>query len=72
MEKRWAIIKGGYVIQVVIWDDVANPEWVYPEEHDTIVHDASEYTSIGDWYEASEAVFYRPLSTPPDMPKELQ
>lgn len=26
------------------------------------------YAGIGDWYEASEGVLYRPLTTPPDSP----
>lgn len=72
MEKHWAVIRGGYVIQVVLWDDQANPDWSYQEPHDTIVHDPEARAGIGDWYEATEGIFYRPLSAPPDLPLELQ
>jgi hypothetical protein len=36
------------------------------------MEDTDFKAGIGDWYEASEGIFYRPLSTPPDVPEELQ
>jgi hypothetical protein len=33
-----------------------------------MVPDPDAVITIGDWYEASEGIFYRPLTTPPDYP----
>ena len=63
---RWAVIKSNYVIDVVVWDGVT--PWQYPGEHDSLIEENTENVGYGDWYESSEGVFYRPLSTPPDFP----
>jgi hypothetical protein len=63
---KWFIIKDNYIINHVEWDGIT--PYVYPYPHDTIIQDIDELGSIGDWYEASENIFYRPLSTPPDFP----
>jgi hypothetical protein len=68
--KYWLIIKDNYVINKVTWDGVT--PWTYPMPHDSIMEDTDFNAGIGDWYEASEGIFYRPLSTPPDVPEELQ
>lgn len=69
---RWSVIKDGYVIDIVLWDDTANPDWQYPHPHDYLVHDEHERVMKGDWYQEDEDLFYRPLGTPPDLPSELQ
>lgn len=44
----------------------------YPHAHDWIFEDVECYTHIGDWYEESEQLFYRPVNgVPPDVPTEL-
>lgn len=63
---RWLILKSNYVIDVVIWDGVT--PWQYPGQYDIMMQDTSYSIGIGDWYETSEGVFYRPLSIPPDYP----
>jgi hypothetical protein len=67
--KYWLIIKDNYVINKVTWDGVT--PWTYPMPHDSIMEDTDFNAGIGDWYEATEGIFYRPLSTPPDVPEEL-
>jgi hypothetical protein len=69
MERYWVILKGGYVIDKVIWDGETN--WTYPFSHDSIIEDIENNVSIGDWWEEEEGIFYRPLSIPPDYPNEL-
>lgn len=65
MDKRyWLVIKDNYVIDYVIWDGIT--PYTYPLPHDSIKEDIDGHAGIGDWYEASEDIFYRPLSTPPD------
>ena len=71
MEKQWAIIRGGYVVDVVLWDQENAPAWVYPGQHDAIVESPNDRVMIGDWYEADEGIFYRPITAPPDLPAEL-
>ena len=67
---RIAIIKGGYVINVV---EVEQAEgYTYPNSHDATVIHHRENVGIGDWYATNEDVFYRPLSTPNDLPEELK
>ena len=67
MEKRyWFIIKSNYVIDYVVWDGVT--PWTYPYPYDLIKEDLNPGPGVGDWYEASEDIFYRPLTTPPDYP----
>jgi hypothetical protein len=63
---RWAIIKSNYVIDIIIWD--GNTPYQYPGDHDLMIEDTTEIVGYGDWYEASEGIFYSPLSTPPDFP----
>jgi hypothetical protein len=66
MNKKWAILKSNYVIDVIMWDGVTL--YTHPFPYDTMVEDTEYTVGLGDWYEASEGVFYRPLSTPPDFP----
>jgi hypothetical protein len=64
----YAILKSGYVINRIIADETP----IYPHPHDWIFEDAEGYTHIGDWYEESEGLFYRPVNgIPPDVPSEL-
>jgi hypothetical protein len=63
---RWAVIKSNYVIDVVVWDGVT--PWQYPGSYDLLIEENTENVGYGDWYEASEEIFYRPLTTPPDFP----
>lgn len=67
--KLWLIIRQNYVINKVVWD--GETPWTYPAPHDLILEDKDGNAGIGDWYEATEGIFYRPLSTPPDVPAEL-
>ncbi len=66
--KGWIIIKNNYVIDCVAWDGVT--DFTYPFPHDTMLEATGDYAYAGrgDWYEASEDIFYRPLITPPDSP----
>jgi len=64
--KRWAVIKSNYVINIVMWDGVTS--WQYPGDYDYMIEENTENVGYGDWYEAPEGVFYRPLSSPPDFP----
>jgi len=60
-----AIIKDNYVVARVM----AEPGYVYPHPHDFMLEDVGECIYIGDWYEASEGIFYRPINgVPPDYP----
>jgi hypothetical protein len=69
---RYAVIKSGYVLNVVEWDPVAAPDWTYPFTHDSLVLDANGNAGIGDWYKAAQGIFYRPINAqPPDWPQEL-
>lgn len=70
MEQRYAIVKDNYVVNVVMWDTAATPDWVYPHPHDSVVLDTNENVGIGDWYEVAEGIFYRPLSDHPDRSQE--
>ena len=70
MNRYWAIIKGGYVIARVVWDGVT--PWQYPYPYDLMIEDTNQNVGIGSWYDPVEGVFYLPLSTPPDLPPELQ
>lgn len=63
---RWLILKSNYVIGVIIWDGITPIQ--YPDEYDSMMQDDSYNVGIGDWYESTENVFYRPLTTPPDYP----
>jgi hypothetical protein len=69
----YAVIKSGYVLNVVEWDPITAPTWQYPFPHDAVVLDANGNAGIGDWYEAAEDIFYRPINAqPPDWPDELK
>lgn len=63
---RWLMLKSNYVIDIILWDGVT--PYDYPHDYDTMIEDTAYNISVGDWYEASENVFYHPLSTPPDFP----
>jgi hypothetical protein len=67
MEKTYAYIKQNYVIDRVSVDLDLYPDFFYPFSHDFVVEDIHNNVNPGDWYEASEGIFYRPLSTPPDL-----
>jgi hypothetical protein len=67
MEKQYAIIKQNYVIDKITWDQQMYPDYVYFFSYDSMIEDINENINIGDWYESSEKIFYRPLSTPPDL-----
>ena len=62
----WLVMRNNYVINVIFWDGVT--PYSYPEPYDELREDSSESINIGDWYEPTENVFYRPLTTPPDYP----
>jgi hypothetical protein len=63
---RWIILKNNYAINAIEWDGIT--EYQYPFEHDSMYEDIEGKVNIGDWYEQSENLFYRPLETPPDYP----
>jgi hypothetical protein len=65
MERIWVLIKNNYVIYRYVWDGVT--PHTPPYEYDLILEDINQNVSVGDWYETSEGIFYRPLSTPPDL-----
>ena len=63
------IIKDNYVIDRI----VADSDFVYPLPHDLMIEDSDTNIHIGDWYEESEGIFYRPVNAiPPDVPDELK
>ena len=63
------IIKNNYVIDRI----VAESDFIYPHPHDLMIEDSDAKIYIGDWYEESENIFYRPITgLPPDLPIELQ
>jgi hypothetical protein len=63
------IIKDNYVIDRI----VADSDFVYPYPHDLMIEDTDMTICIGDWYEADENIFYRPITAiPPDIPDELK
>jgi hypothetical protein len=47
--QRYAVIREGYVIDVVMWDEQQAPEWVYPKPHDTLILETSNSAGAGDW-----------------------
>lgn len=64
----YAILKDGYVINRILADEMPT----YPFPHDSIYEDVEGITYIGDWYEESEGLFYRPIGIPLDWPEQLQ
>lgn len=68
-QRYWAVIRNGYVIERIIWDGISN--WQYPHPHDFLIEDKDENLGIGDWYEESENIFYRPIGIPVDVPLEI-
>jgi hypothetical protein len=61
----YVIIKSNYVIDRII----ADAGFVYPHPHDLMLQDTELNLHIGDWYEESEGIFYRPINgVPPDYP----
>ena len=69
--KILCIVKNNYVINRVVIDDSDN-NYTYPFPHDLVVEDVDAVFGVGDWYESSEQIFYRPVNaTPPDLPSEI-
>lgn len=64
--KTWLVMRNNYVIDVIFWDGVT--PYTYPNPYDELREDTTSIAGEGDWYEASENIFYRPLTTPPDYP----
>ena len=64
--KYWCVIKNNYIIDYIVWDGIT--PYTYPFPHDLLKEDIEGSAGIGDWYETSEEIFYRPLKTPPDFP----
>jgi hypothetical protein len=65
----YAILKDGYVINRIVADAMPSD---YPFPHDLIIEDVNTCIFIGDWYEESEGIFYRPIGVPVDWPDELK
>ena len=65
----FCIIRDGYVVNRIVADAMPTD---YPHPHDLIVEDVDTCVHIGDWYEAGEGIFYRPIGVPVDWPDELQ
>lgn len=66
------VVKNNYVIDRIVVDAENITDYVHPFPHDFIQVDEDLNIHIGDWYEASEQCFYRPItSMPPDWPTEL-
>lgn len=63
---RWFVIKNNYIIDDIEWDGITS--YIYPKPHDSLMNGDNNPAGIGDWYEPTEGVFYRPLTTPPDWP----
>ena len=69
MENGWLVLKDNYVIDVVVWDGIT--PFSYPFPHDAMLPTSGNlaFAGMGDWYEASENILYRPLGvTPSDSP----
>jgi hypothetical protein len=64
---RWLVLKDNYIINNIEWDGVT--PYTYPFPHDFLMNGENNPAGIGDWYESSEDIFYRPLKTPPDFPE---
>jgi|Laugresu1bdmlbsd_1035121.scaffolds.fasta_scaffold143084_1 hypothetical protein len=65
----YVVIKGNYVIDRIVADEAPN----YPHPHDAVVQDVDLNIHIGDWYEDTEDIFYRPVTgVPPDWPDDLK
>lgn len=71
MNKIFAIVKDNYVINRVVVSEEDAGTYVYPLPHDFMQEDAERTIHVGDWYEAAEGIFYRPMGIPPDWPTEL-
>lgn len=65
----YCIIKDNYVINRIV-SDLVQPD--YPWPHDAIIEDVGAKVNIGDWYEESEGLFYRPIGVPNDWPESLK
>ncbi len=66
--KNWLVIKNNYVIDHIVWDGITPYTYSFP--HDFLKENIDGMAGIGDWYETSEDIFYRPLGkTPPDFPE---
>lgn len=69
MERYYLILRDNWVVNRFVND--GEFDWESPHELGYIMEDVEGFVNIGDWYEESENVFYRPLSIPPDYPQEL-
>ena len=65
------IIRSNYVINRVVVAESDADTYVYPLPHDLQLVDENLNVFIGDFYDADEELFYRPIGTPPDWPEEL-
>ena len=65
----YVILRGGYVVNRIVADAMPTD---YPHPHDFILEDVDTNIYIGDWYEAAEGIFYRPIGVPVDWPDELK
>lgn len=68
MGKIYLILRNNYVINRVVGEPVQ------VEKGTTIMEDIDQSINIGDWYEAPEDVFYRPVTKPNDvkLPKDIE
>lgn len=71
MIRIFAVIKDNYVVNRVVVAEEDAPTYIYPLPHDFLHEDVEQTMHIGDWYEAEENIFYRPIGVPPDWPTEL-
>jgi len=66
------VVRENYVIDRLIVAAADVPTFTYANAHDFVREDVNENIHLGDWYEASEDSFYRPITAvPPDWPAEL-
>lgn len=61
---RYAMVKDNVVYNVCLWDGLLET-WQPPDDGTVMI--ANEWVSPGDWYEASEGRFYRPIPNNEDM-----
>jgi len=63
------IVKNNYVIDRIVIEPENLETYNYPLPHDFVIEDVDLTIFIGDWYEESEDIFYRPIGKiPPDSP----
>jgi hypothetical protein len=71
MSKILLVVHNNYVVNRIVVNDEDFDNYVYPLSHDFTIEDTNSNIYIGDWYEASEGLFYRPIGTPNDWPQEI-